>query len=193
MSKIEPAIKLQYEKIFQVNDWDVFKQLAEYYLDVAANLKTKDLPPKESNKLWKRNVQKRLFIGVACELLLKAHFLRKGYEINKPTKVKWHLYPVQDVNPKDYQIDDTYPMGFLLDNLKHGPVFNHEQVIERGFRIANVFRNKEGHVAVYWHQICLLVPFCFTKRNWTAAGYTIEMLWEQRVVLRSRTNNNSAR
>ena len=26
-----------------------------------------------------------------------------------------------------------------------------QQLIERGFRIAKVFRNKEGHIAVYWH------------------------------------------
>lgn len=151
MSNVEPSIKLQYAKFFQVNDSEVFKQLAEYYLDVAAHLRKKDIPAKEPLKLWIRNVQKRLYIGIACELLLKAHYLRQGYGINKPKKIKWHLYKIQAIDPNDYKEDDTYPMNFLIDNLKHGPMLKQGQVIERGFRIAKVFRNKEGHVAVYWH------------------------------------------
>jgi hypothetical protein len=152
MSNIEPRIKAQYAKFFQADDWTVFRQLAEHYLEVAVHLKMKDIVADEAYKLWLRNVQKRLFIGVGCELLLKSHYLHQGYGINTPKrKQPWHLYRIQDVNPNDYDSGNTYSMNFLLDQLENGPCFAQQAAIECGFRIAKVFRNKEGHIAVYWH------------------------------------------
>ena len=172
MSQIEPKIKSQYSKFFQANDWRVFKQLAEYYLDVAVHLKKKDISEAYALKLWIRNVQKRLFIGLACELLLKAHYLKQGYGINKPKgKTKWHLYQIATVNPADYKEDDTYGLGYLLDQLKNGPSFTELQKIEQGFRIAKVFRNKEGHVAVYWHD--------FDDQNFTDIENSIQYFYKE--------------
>jgi len=151
MSNVEPKIKAQYAKFFQVSDWTAFKQLADHYLKVAVHLKTSDIEADESHRLWFRNVQKRLFIGVSCELLLKSRYLRQGYGINTPKRGGWRLYRIQDVNPVDYDSAKTYSMNFLLDQLKNGPRFVQQGVVERGFRIAKVFRNKEGHIAVYWH------------------------------------------
>lgn len=152
MSDIVPTIKAQYAKFFLDNDWIAFKQLADYYLEVSTHLKKSDIPAAEHLQLWIRNVQKRLFIGIACELLLKAHYLKQGYGINTPIEKSPHLYQIETVDPYDYKPGDTYPMGFMLDKLKHGPKFRHEQVIERGFYTALVFRNKEGHIAVHWHR-----------------------------------------
>jgi hypothetical protein len=152
MSDIEPRIKTQYAKFFQVGDWKVFKQLADHYLKVAAHLKKSDFDPEESNQLWFRNVQKRLFIGIGCELLLKSRYLHQGYGINTPKEGSWGLYRIRDVNPADYDNAITFSMNWLLDQLKNGPRFVQQDVIERGFRIAKVFRNKEGHVAVYRHE-----------------------------------------
>ena len=151
MNNLEPTIKSQYAKFFESHDWYVFKQLAEHYLKIAVFLKKNNIDAEEAYKLWFRNVHKRLFIGLGCELLLKSHYLQSGYGINKPKKGEWHLYRIQDVNSNDYRRDDTYSMGFLIDQWKNGPSFKKQNIIEQGFRIAKVFRNKEGHIAVYWH------------------------------------------
>lgn len=153
MSGIEPGIKAQYKKFFESDDWLPFVRIAEYYLRTAVELKVNDIDTEyESNRLLIRNVQKRLFIGIGCELLLKAFYLRNGFGINTPKQVKWHLYKIDQINRSDYAEDRTYSFNFLLDHLKNGPRLNDLQTIEDGFRIAKVFRNKEGHVAVFKHQ-----------------------------------------
>lgn len=62
------------------------------------------------------------------------------------------MYRIRDVNPDDYETAITFSMNWLLDQLKDGPCFVKQTIVEDGFRIAKVFRNKEGHVAVYWHK-----------------------------------------
>ena len=81
---IESDIKKQYAKFFTQSDYSVFKSMAEYYLRKAAVLKTRDIERDEAFRLLLRNVQKRLFIGIGCELLLKSFFLLNDYCINLP-------------------------------------------------------------------------------------------------------------
>jgi hypothetical protein len=69
---IEADVKQQYAKFLTRSDSSVFKLMAEFYLRKAAILKTKDIESDETFKLLLRNVQKRLFIGIGCELLLKS-------------------------------------------------------------------------------------------------------------------------
>jgi len=169
MPDIEPAVKAQYSKFFVAKDSFEFKQLAEYYLETASFLKTDDIKIGLS-RLWIRNVQKRLFIGLACELLLKAHYLQLGYGINVPKKGKRSLYKIEDVKQEDFRSDDTYPLGFLLDQFKNLPHIDNQEAIEHGFRIAKVFRNKEGHVAVYWHK--------FDAQNYTDIETAISLFYQ---------------
>jgi len=75
-------IKSQYARALWSSDWLYFKQIAEYYLKVAARLKKTDIKSGSKNLLL-RNAQKRLFLGIGCELLLKAFYLKEGYCINK--------------------------------------------------------------------------------------------------------------
>ena len=90
MSTIEPTIKAQYSKNFLSGDWVDFKQMAEYYLDLAVHLRISDIAfhfrrktqISRNDRLRIRNIRKRLYIGLACELLLKAHYLKTGYGIN---------------------------------------------------------------------------------------------------------------
>lgn len=84
MADIESEIKAQYARFFEGNDWHGFKKVAEYYLKTAAELKKSDVKTLESCKLLIRNIKKRLFIGIGCELILKAFYLKSGYVINKP-------------------------------------------------------------------------------------------------------------
>ncbi len=171
MSSVESKIKNQYSKFFQTDDCSVFKQMAEYYLESAVHLKKKDINQEKAYKLWIRNVQKRLFIGLACELLLKSHFLKHGYGINVPKSGSWHLYKIQNVLRSAYREDNTFSMNFLLDQLKNGPKFVAQQSIEKGFRIAKVFRNKEGHVAVYWHK--------FDDQNYTDIETSLVLFYKE--------------
>lgn len=149
---IENQIKSEYQKFFTQGDWLPFKELAEYYLRTAATLLKKNV--KGDRKLWFRNVQKRLFIGIAHELLLKSLYLREGYGINVPRSNRnWYLYKISDVKQSEFSLGRTYSLGFLIDKWENeGPQISNLKQIEKGFRIAKVFRNKEGHVAVHWHK-----------------------------------------
>lgn len=171
MPDIESLIKAQYARFFEEHHWDVFKMVAEYYLGTAAHLKIKDLKidtdhipllKKKSMitirdyKLLIRNVQKRLFIGIGCELLLKAFYLKKGYCINKPRQKREFSanmpYRLTKINRDDFRRDDTYTMDPLIVNLKDVHRFAKHDMVVRGFNIAKVFRNKEGHIAVFGHK-----------------------------------------
>jgi hypothetical protein len=118
---------------------------------------TRDIKYGSQNfKLLRRNVQKRLFIGIACELLLKSLFLRKGYCINKPQEkanIKGKFpYKLKNIDRNNFQNDDTITFGKLMEKMYEVHDFGgHKKVIDTGFRIAKVFRNKESHTTVLWH------------------------------------------
>ena len=84
MLSMEQSVKAQFEKLFDVTDWWLFKTMAELNLKQAAELKKKDMPVPEPYQLVARNSGKRLLIGVGVELLLKSVCLKHGYLINEP-------------------------------------------------------------------------------------------------------------
>ena len=148
-------IKSQYARILKKSDWVNFKEMAEYYLKTAARLKKKDVISKK-NKLLFRNSQKRLFIGVGCELLLKSFYLKKGYCINK-LKQKSGVkniptHELATLNLKDINPNDTFTIGTLIDNLNKISKFSDYEKVKRGFQIAMTFRNKEGHITFPIHE-----------------------------------------
>jgi hypothetical protein len=154
MATIEQTIKNQYAKFFTQDDWCTFKTIADYYLETAAHLRTKDVKTGTSFKLLARNIQKRLFLGIGTELLIKAFYLKSGYGINKPNNGRDIIYRSSTVNPYDYKPADTYTLNFLIQEMENGRVteFTKDAQILKGFKVAKVFRNKEGHVAVYFHK-----------------------------------------
>lgn len=154
---IEPQIKEQFSKIFDKLDWAPFKLMADYYFENAAKILKKDINIREPFKLMERNIQKRLFIGIGTELILKSVFLKNEYCINrvkeketpkfkKPTKFS-SIKDLKTLNPSD-----TFNLGVLIDNISE--VINAENLkeLKKGLNIAKVFRNKEGHVAVLFHK-----------------------------------------
>src|SRR3989304_10460812 len=82
MSSIEQEVKQQFARVFTRQDWSLFKRMADYYLRSAVFLRTWDVKPPKDLKLLARNCQKRLFIGIGTELLLKAIYLKHGFSIN---------------------------------------------------------------------------------------------------------------
>jgi len=150
MESVESSVKKQFARKFVGSDWRLFKSMAEFYLRQAAFLRTSDLhayaPPKL--RLLARNSQKRLFIGVGIELLLKAIYLKRGYVINMPAHDKTILKV-----PFTFAQADGAPLvegkTFMLDPLiaQIGKVINlsDSKTVLKGLRIAQVFRNKEGH------------------------------------------------
>lgn len=155
MSSVESAVKGQYVRFFEQPDWRHLKSVAELYLETAAKLRTKDLLPRDLQLVF-RNIQKRLFLGISCELLLKSYYLRQGFCINKPKRERQvqGTFPhrLADVNRDDFAIADTFTLNQLIDGLKAAHHFNDHQTLVKGLKIAKVFRNKEGHVAVFWHE-----------------------------------------
>ncbi|SRR5260221_641991 len=153
---LEQTVKAQFARLFTQTDWALFKQMAEFYLQSAVALKIADINAPPGLGLLARNSQKRLHIGVGVELLVKAFYLRRGYQINKVDD------RVADVPPIPYRFDDvantplregdSFTLGPLLDNMhKVHPPLAKIDLIRTGFRIAMVFRNKEGHAAYPRH------------------------------------------
>ncbi len=156
---LESDIKNQYEQFNNQNDWSTFKYAADYYLDNAAILLKEDIRHKDKNfKLLFRNIQKRLYIGIACELLLKAIYLKNGYVINKrkdPKKTQGK-YPFlfSEINTDDFSKNDTLTFNHLLQKLSEVIPVEKEikNKISKGLKIAKVFRNKEGHIVSLSHK-----------------------------------------
>jgi hypothetical protein len=155
MCSVEDSVKQQFARVFMVSDWSLFKSVAEYYLQRAAFLRKhdmKDVPPRL--KLLVRNSQKRLFIGVGIELLLKALYLKNGYAINKAKdkdRSAKLLFKLSEVEKPQLHEDKTYLLDYLIGHIKEFAPLNGRGMILRGLRIAQVFRNKEGHVVTPSH------------------------------------------
>ncbi len=152
MSNIEKNIKKQYAKVFKKTDWKSFKIIAEYYLSKAATLKRNDIDADDTFKLLIRNIQKRLFLGIGCELLVKSCYLKHGYVINKPkNRTKGIAIRFSTIKVSELEVEETFTLSPLIDKLEMVLTFTDWIIVERGLKILKVFRNKEGHVAVFWH------------------------------------------
>lgn len=172
MISIESAVKGQYARFFEKHDSEELKSVAEMYLETAAKLRTTHLLTRDLKLLF-RNIQKRLFFGISCELLLKSYYLRQGFCINKPkskSQVQGNFpYILAGVNRDDFLIDDTYTLNKLIDGLKAVHKFNDHRTLVKGLKIAKVFRNKEGHVAVFWHE--------FDRQNYLDIAEALRILY----------------
>jgi hypothetical protein len=150
---VEQSVKAQFARLFTQSDWQLFKRMAEFYLRGATSLRTHDLDAPEGSELLARNSQKRLHIGVAMELLIKAIYLRRGYQINKligdrNSRRPEFPYTFQEVEKVPLKVGDTFTLGPLIQSLHKVAPLPSSSAIQRGLKIAMVFRNKEGH-AVY--------------------------------------------
>ena len=153
--EIEHIIKSQYSKIFTNEDWQTFKRMADFYFETAAKILKKDIKIDEKFKLMGRNIQKRLFIGIGTELLIKALFLKNDYCINKIQKGKKETgkpTKFSNIIESDLDSSNTYSLNALIDNITNVMTPRNKKELLDGLKIAKVFRNKEGHVAVLWHK-----------------------------------------
>lgn len=144
MPSIEQITKQQFAKVFAVTDWRLFKVAAEYYLKTAAFIRTRDIDAQKSHRLLIRNSQKRLFIGIGVELLLKAVYLKHGYLINRGKELRAPL-TVQQAEGVSLDDDKTFMLNDLIEHLGKVLLIPHGSNIRNGLKIAKVFRNKEGH------------------------------------------------
>ena len=155
MASVEQTTKANFARVFVQSDWRPFKTVAEFYLERAAHLRKTDM--KHIPKIWRlqaRNAQKRLFIGIGTELLLKALYLKHGFAINKPSDSASGLafpFNSDQVASADLARDHTYMLNDLIQNLSKVPAIGKVGTLDRGLRIAKVFRNKEGHVVLPTH------------------------------------------
>src|SRR5438874_5298327 len=82
---LEETVKANFAKVFVKSDWRLFKGVADRYFERSARLRKSDLGAFPAAwRLLARNIEKRLFIGIGTELLLKAAYLKHGFVINKP-------------------------------------------------------------------------------------------------------------
>lgn len=155
MSSVEQVVKQQFARVFVVRDWTLFKRMADHYLRTAARLRRTDIEIAPPLKLLARNCQKRLFIGIGTELLLKAIYLKEGFSINKlengQAGAPRFPFKFQQVAGFRQLDDQTYMLNELVQKLHTVPSFAGLPGITRGLTIAKVFRNKEGHGVVDKH------------------------------------------
>lgn len=59
---------------------------------------------------------------------------------------------MSQINKDDFDITETFTFNKLMEGLYRILDFGRDQItVDKAFRIAKVFRNKEGHVAVLRH------------------------------------------
>jgi len=114
--------------------------------------------PNAPRALLIRNVRKRLFLGVGCELLLKAAFLKQGYAINKLRKGKesQNLNALVALRPDtrydEFDPDETHKFDHLINWIPKIIPTPQSSDVTIGMKVAKVLRNKEGHVATPSHR-----------------------------------------
>lgn len=154
MDNVESSVKHQFARVFQNPDWCLFKKIADSYFRQAAFLLKYHVKVSPGLKLLVRNSQKRLFIGIGTELILKALYLKNGYAINRLEKGNKALkfpFTMKDAVGQRLLEDETFQLGILIDHVENVIVLNDRKTILKGLKIAKVFRNKEGHVVTSSH------------------------------------------
>ncbi len=155
MASPEQHVKAQFARLFRSSDWRLFRRIADVYLERAAKVRTGDVGYAPVDlRLLVRNVQKRLFIGIGIELLLKAIYLKNGFAINRHKIRKAEPafpYELAKVVEAALDPDNTFTLQRLITGLSKVPAVGGLGSADRGLRIAKVFRNKEGHVVVPQH------------------------------------------
>jgi len=118
---VEQEIKQQFARLFVAQDANLFKRMADYYFKYAAFLKTADIEIAQDLKLLARNCQKRLFIGIGTELLLKATYLKHGFSINKVEQgqagAPTFPFTFQAISGFSQTPGNTYMLSDLVDEL----------------------------------------------------------------------------
>ena len=156
---IEQDVKSRFSAWFSEEDWKRFKAVSELYYQRAVYLMKDDInffisTSNKDSRLLARNIQKRLDIGIATELLIKSYYLKDGYMINlvKEKNKNMRNFPFLQTEDKEkFQINNTFTLNDLIENLGKTKEFKEIDIIKEGFRIAKVFRNKEGHVVTKNH------------------------------------------
>jgi hypothetical protein len=150
MVSVEQRTKAKFARLFTASDWKLFKRMAEFHLERAARVRRRDM--KGIAKKWRllaRNSEKRLFMGIGTELLLKALYLKAGFAINRPRPGSRgglsFPFTFAEANDATLAADDTYTMNDLVEKVSRIPGIGQEKGLGRGLKIAKVFRNKEGH------------------------------------------------
>jgi len=168
---IEQKVKSDYVSIFKKSDWELFKLGADKYFESAAELKRKDIASEEiilpnlkkkDARLLLRNKRKRLFIGLGCELLIKAFYLKSGFYINSINNKKGlgsNAFKFSELTDADIDTEKTLKFDLMIAGLgeldrkvnerKKGKV---DSQLKDALCIAKVFRNKEAHIITKGHK-----------------------------------------
>ncbi len=152
---IESQVKDQFAKIYTCEDWKLFKRGADFYFENAAKVLKKDISYcDDSYKLLFRNINKRLYLGIACELLVKAIYLKNGFSINKFLENnKEFPQKFSGVSDEELNEKDCFTFNQCIQKLNKVVAWDvsSREIVEKGLKIAKIFRNKEVHGIVFNH------------------------------------------
>lgn len=80
-------------------------------------------------------------------------------------------YKLAHVNLDDFDIDNTFSLNTIIDGLEKVHKCKCHQILVKGMKIAKVFRNKEGHVSVLWHE--------FDPKNYLDITRSIKIIYAE--------------
>lgn len=168
---LEQKLKSDFKSVFSLKDWKLFKICADRYFATAATIKKRDINRNEiifSNKgkkdarLLFRNKRKRLFIGLGCELLIKAYYLKSGFYINKPVNKRGRgktAFKFTELDSKYIDQETTIKFDDLIKGLaelerksQNKKRVKIDSEITNSLIIAKIFRNKEAHIITEGHK-----------------------------------------
>ncbi len=138
--------------IYKTEDYKKFLEKSELFLKYSRKLEPRciDYDKKNvTNKLFFTRLS-RICLGIACELLLKSAYLKKGYIINSSkSNIKKPLKFIDLEEYNNIQSNKTHSFKFLLNNFYNlfkfeRKVFNF--YIARGFELAYIWRNLSVHI-----------------------------------------------
>jgi len=155
--------KDNFSKIYKEKHWSLFKENADKFFDFFREIYTNLPNIRGMNKACQEELKARIFLGIGCELLLKAVYLKNGYLINLIDKGKLKKlgknidkpYKISKVPFEYINKDGTEGLRYYLDKLE---IFfdgmSREKCnayVKKGLEIVKLWRNKEAHIGRGYH------------------------------------------
>jgi hypothetical protein len=168
----------RFSKSYVESDYRAFKEKAEHFFSLFKDLQEESIVNEQIWDYFKSQKRARIFLGIGCELLLKAIYLKNGYLINRVKddknqkklceiwrfkisyieKPKYNLnipYKISETPKELIEEERTSDYNYFLDHLHDlFPNMNHKEFItfvKKGFFIASLWRNKESHTDASRH------------------------------------------
>lgn len=145
--------------LFKQEDWREVKKSGEKFLKYAYKYKPKIINlsnRSEREEKFFRELLYRILMGIGCELIVKAVYLKEGYIINR-YKIKKSRFPAKLGSMPDKKLNPfiTFDINILISCFHtFFPKIDkmlYNRWISKGLQIARIWRNKDIHNGGRYH------------------------------------------